>query len=70
MMKLWNDGCNGKLISEHIIMINEFIIMITVIFLMKVMIMKNKYMNNKNSNTAANICWNKNNNKAHQKDFL
>ena len=39
-MKLINYGRNGKLISEHMIMINELIIIITIIFMMKVMIIK------------------------------
>ena len=70
MMKLWNYGCNSKLISKHMIMINELMIMITIIFMVKVMIIKNKYMNNKNKNTTTNKGGNKNDNKAHHKHFL
>ena len=40
------NGRNGKLISEHMIMI-------MIIFMMKVRIVKNKYMINKNSNTTT-----------------
>ena len=42
MMKLWDYGRNSKLISKHMIMLNELMIMITIIFMMKVMIIKNK----------------------------
>ena len=52
-MKFRNYGRNSKLISKHMIMINELIIMITIIFMMKVMIIKNKQMNNKNNNTTT-----------------
>ena len=40
-MKLWDYG-NGKLISKHMIMINELITMIRITFVMKVMIVKIK----------------------------
>ena len=42
IMKLRNYGRNSKLISKHMIMINELMIMITIIFMMKVMITRNK----------------------------
>ena len=41
MMRLWNDSGSGKLISKHMIMINELIILITKTFVMKVVIIKN-----------------------------
>ena len=40
MIKLWNYARNGKLISQHMIMINELMIIIAIIFIMKITIMK------------------------------
>ena len=45
MMKLWNYGRNSKLISEHMIRINELMIMVALTHVMKVMIIKmNKWI--------------------------
>ena len=70
MTKLSNQGRIGKLISNHMTMINELMIMIKITFIMKVMITKNKYTTNKGKNTTTNICDNKNDNKVHHHLFL
>ena len=70
MTKLSNQGRIGKLISKHMITINELLIMIKITFIMKVMIIKSKYKSNKSKNTTTNICGNKNDNKAHHQHFL
>ena len=70
MTKLSNQGRISKLISKHMIMINELMIMIKITFIMKVMIIKSKYTINKSKNTTTNICGNKNDNEPHHQYFL